>query len=164
VLHLRHAQKQPHLPRENRHPASASGRTNIRYRGSSRSATGVTPVLKNCDLDSCALLFNNYDTYLQFSTTAKVFLLKKMQQNDCSQPGGDRNAKHYYEDEAQESDNAFIDDDDVDPDESNSEAAEMTREVISSMRNRQQWKRSQELPCRLCNDLRHVLRYLLDLQ
>jgi hypothetical protein len=110
------------------------------------------------------LLFINYDTYQQFSTTAKVFILKKMQQNDCSQPGGDRNTKHYYEDEAHESDDAFIDDDDVDPDESNSEAAEMTREVISSMRNRQQWKRSQELPCRLCNDLRHVLRYLLDLQ
>jgi hypothetical protein len=78
------------------------------------------------------------------------------------QEGGGKQAKHSFEDEAQESEEDFIDDEE--PDESNSDAAAMTREVITAMRNRGEWKRSQRVSCKLCNDLKHVLKYLLDLE
>jgi hypothetical protein len=65
-----------------------------------------------------------------------------------------------YEGEAEESDmdDSFIDD--ADPDESDDEAKEMTRETCESMRNRRKWKET-EFECPLCADLRVVLKHLL---
>jgi hypothetical protein len=65
-----------------------------------------------------------------------------------------------YEGEAEESDmdDSFIDD--ADPDESDEEARQMTRDTCESMRNRRKWKES-EFECPLCADLRVVLKHLL---
>jgi hypothetical protein len=71
-------------------------------------------------------------------------------------------SKALYEDEAEESDNDFINDGEVD--ESDSVAAEMATETIHSLRNRQTWNNMQELQCRLCNDMRVVLRHLLGME
>lgn len=69
--------------------------------------------------------------------------------------------KHQYEDEANESDNDFIDD--SEPDESNSSAADMARTTIRSLRNRVTWKQLRDTHCPLCNDMRTVLRSLLQM-
>ena len=64
-----------------------------------------------------------------------------------------------YEDEAEEDNDSFIDDDE--PDESNSDAQEMTREACASLRNRRKWKETAS-ECLLCADLRIVLKHLLN--
>ena len=69
--------------------------------------------------------------------------------------------KHQYEDEANESDNDFIDD--SEPDESNSSAADMARTTIRSFRNRETWQQLRDTHCPLCNDMRTVLRSLLQM-
>lgn len=64
-----------------------------------------------------------------------------------------------YEDEAEESDDDFIDDDDI------SEAADTMPELgaaCAALRNRLCWKASQS-SCALCADLRVVLSHLLGL-
>ena len=65
--------------------------------------------------------------------------------------------KENFEDEAEESDLDFIDD--TNPDESDSDAAEMATETCAAMRNRRTWKASQN-SCPLCADLRIVLGHL----
>jgi hypothetical protein len=70
--------------------------------------------------------------------------------------------KHRYEDEAEESDNDFIDDDD-EVDESSSDAQIEARAAIRGLRNRQTWKET-HLTCALCQDMRVVFRHLLGLE
>jgi hypothetical protein len=74
------------------------------------------------------------------------------------QKSQDTDEKQTYEDEADEDDEAFIDDDE--PDESNDEASGMVRDTIESLRNRRKWKES-EFECPLCADLRVVINHLL---
>jgi hypothetical protein len=76
------------------------------------------------------------------------------------QRGSDLDAKEQFEDEAEESDDNFIDDDEVD--ESDSDAAAMATETFAALRNRRKWKSSQNT-CPLCADLRIVLGHLLGL-
>jgi hypothetical protein len=65
-----------------------------------------------------------------------------------------------YEDEAEESDvDDFIDDE---PDEEDEHAKKMTKRAINALRNRRQWQES-EFQCPLCEDMRVVLRHLLQL-
>ena len=66
--------------------------------------------------------------------------------------------KHPMEDEAEESDNDFIDDGDAD--ESDSDAAAMVRAESRALRSRTNWKENQQ-SCLLCKDMRAVLRHLL---
>jgi hypothetical protein len=66
--------------------------------------------------------------------------------------------RHQYEDEADETDADFIDDND--PDESDSDAQQMTKEAVAALRNRRKWKET-EFECPLCADLRVVLGHLL---
>jgi len=54
----------------------------------------------------------------------------------------------------------FINDDEEEPDESDADAQEMTRETCDALRNRRKWKET-EFKCPLCADLRVVLRHLL---
>ena len=73
----------------------------------------------------------------------------------------DPDEKHQYEDEAEESDLEFIDDDDAD--ESDSDAVDMYKATAKSMRNTRTWAEAQN-QCRLCRDLRVVLRHLLGME
>ncbi len=65
-----------------------------------------------------------------------------------------------YEDEAEESDEDFIDDDE--PDESDSDAAAMTHVAANALRNRQTFRET-TLGCPLCQDMRIIMRHLLGL-
>jgi hypothetical protein len=68
--------------------------------------------------------------------------------------------RHEFEDEAEESDENFIDDEE--PDESDSDAADMTHAACNALRNR---KTFQDISwgCPLCQDMRVVMRHLLGL-
>lgn len=66
--------------------------------------------------------------------------------------------KEEFEDEAEEDNDSFINDDE--PDESDSDAQQMTRDTCAALRNRKKWKET-TTECPLCADLRVVLRYLL---
>ena len=73
----------------------------------------------------------------------------------------DLDERHKYEDEAEESDEDFIDDDE--PDESDPDAATMTKSAIAALRNRRSFQES-NIQCLLCQDFRVLLRHLLGLE
>ncbi len=73
----------------------------------------------------------------------------------------DLDERDQYEDEAEESDEDFIDDDE--PDESDSDAVAMTRSAIAALRNRRSFKETNE-GCLLCQDFRVLLRHILGLE
>ncbi len=75
--------------------------------------------------------------------------------------GSEEQEKHEYEDEAVESDDDFINDED-ESGESGSADDTQVRSAIASMRSRRSWQEIQT-SCPVCADLRAVLCHLLDL-
>ena len=69
--------------------------------------------------------------------------------------------RHQYEDEAAESENDICTDDE--PDESDSDAAAMTRSACKALRNRRTFQET-NLGCSLCQDFRVVIRHLLGME
>jgi hypothetical protein len=78
-----------------------------------------------------------------------------------SSSGSEPEEKHQYEDEAEETDDGFINDDD-ETDASGSVNAAELKSACAALRNRRSW-RAMQSACPVCADLRVILRHLLDL-
>jgi hypothetical protein len=72
-------------------------------------------------------------------------------------------ASGQYEDEAEESSDDFIDDDELESDASHDDTDGEVRLACAALRNRRTWRATERSSCPLCADMRTVLSHLLGL-
>jgi hypothetical protein len=98
---------------------------------------------------------------LKFATCYLHSVITRLLTCRQSSSGSEPEEKHEYEDEAEESVDGFINDDD-ETDASGSANAAQLRSACAAMRNRRSW-RAMQSACPVCADLRAILMHLLDL-